>query len=204
MTGASQGYPYPPQQQQTSYQHQNLTSPLNQFTQPYNAAQQPQWSPQMYQATMNTHSYNQPSLSNTVDPNAPLMGPPIRMGFGDEINTSSHSSTFDSLGMKRKRDAPFQGNQHPHHNHIGKASNGRPPSQGKQKVKTEVAPSVPSFGFALPAKPVSQLPPSAQAQRPKKKQRKFNQLGLTPRREEHEDSEEEVDEEAAFTQAGGE
>ncbi|OJD10720.1 hypothetical protein AJ78_08348 [Emergomyces pasteurianus Ep9510] len=58
---------------------------------------------------------------------------------------------------------------------------------------------VPSFGNSLPSKP----PPSVDAtKKHKKKKRKYNQLGLTPKTEEHESSEEEddVDEEAKLSQ----
>ena len=61
--------------------------------------------------------------------------------------------------------------------------------------KVPAPPAVPSFGNPLPCKP----PPAADATRKqKKRKRKHNQLGLTPKTEEHESSEEEeeVDEEA--------
>lgn len=51
---------------------------------------------------------------------------------------------------------------------------------------------------------MSQQPPSVDAfdNSSKKKKRKFNQLGLTPKSEEHEDSDDgDVDEEAAFQKA---
>lgn len=70
----------------------------------------------------------------------------------------------------------------------------------------ETAPAVPSFGGPLP----SQVPPeslksndASNAGKKKKKKRKTNQLGLTPAGEEHESSEEEVDEEALFAATGG-
>ncbi|KAK2799019.1 hypothetical protein FQN50_008646 [Emmonsiellopsis sp. PD_5] len=63
---------------------------------------------------------------------------------------------------------------------------------------------VPSFGNPLPANPLpSKPPPSVDATRKhKKKRRKYNQLGLTPKTEEHESSEtdNDVDEEAKLSQ----
>jgi hypothetical protein len=62
-------------------------------------------------------------------------------------------------------------------------------------------PPVPSFGNPLPSKPP--LPADA-TRKPKKKKRKHNQLGLTPKTEEHESSEEEddVDEESRLASGG--
>ncbi|KAJ5577833.1 uncharacterized protein N7459_006797 [Penicillium hispanicum] len=68
--------------------------------------------------------------------------------------------------------------------------------------RTPAPPPVPSFGNPLPSKP----PPAADATRkPKKRKRKHNQLGLTPKTEEHESSEEEedVDEESKLALDGG-
>jgi hypothetical protein len=70
--------------------------------------------------------------------------------------------------------------------------------------KIKPAPAIPSFGFslALPPKP----PPvaSSNPERPKKKKRrKTNQLGLTPKGDTRDDTDEDVDEEAAFANAGG-
>lgn len=67
--------------------------------------------------------------------------------------------------------------------------------------RTPAAPAVPSFGNPLPSKP----PPAADATRkPKKRKRKHNQLGLTPKTEDHESSEEEeeADEESKLAQTG--
>lgn len=62
-------------------------------------------------------------------------------------------------------------------------------------------PPVPSFGNPLPSKPP---PPSDVTWKPKKK-RKHNQLGLTPKTEDHESSEEEddVDEESKLASGSG-
>lgn len=64
--------------------------------------------------------------------------------------------------------------------------------QRNHNPRPQAAPAVPSFGGTLPL-PVK--PPAAQdhARKPRKKKRKHNQLGLTPKAEEHESSEEEED-----------
>lgn len=76
----------------------------------------------------------------------------------------------------------------------------KPTSQGPRPT---APPAVPSFGVPLPAKPPLPAETSRQAQ--KKKKRKFNQLGLTPKTEEHESSDEEddVDEESRLASAAG-
>ncbi|KAL9128803.1 MAG: hypothetical protein Q9217_002584 [Psora testacea] len=71
--------------------------------------------------------------------------------------------------------------------------------------KTEVAPAVPSFGEPLP-KFGYRSEPQEQPHKPKKRPRKQNQLGLTPKTEEHESSGEEekdVDEEMKLASAIG-
>ena len=67
---------------------------------------------------------------------------------------------------------------------------GRARNQGLPRV--QAPPAVPSFGgpLPLPAKPPA---PHSASKRPRKKKRKHNQLGLTPKAEEHESSEEEDD-----------
>ena len=76
---------------------------------------------------------------------------------------------------------------------------GKPRSVGP---RTPAPPAVPSFGLPLPSKPP---PPVDASRKPKKKKRKHNQLGLTPKAEEHESSEEEddVDEESKLAAKGG-
>ena len=72
-------------------------------------------------------------------------------------------------------------------------------------LRAPAPPAVPSFGNPLPIKPPV---PQENGKKPRKKKRKHNQLGLTPKAEEHESSEEEeeedVDEEAklAASQSG--
>jgi Nuclear fragile X mental retardation-interacting protein 1 (NUFIP1)/CCCH-type zinc finger len=68
--------------------------------------------------------------------------------------------------------------------------------------RTPAPPPVPGFGNPLPAKPPA---PVDAARKTRKKKRRHNQLGLTPKAEEHESSEEEddVDEEAKLAQGLG-
>ena len=86
-----------------------------------------------------------------------------------------------------------------HHNKRDHSSAfGKPQSTAP---RVPAPPPVPSFGNPLPSKPP---PPSDVTRKPKKK-RKHNQLGLTPKTEDHESSEEEddVDEESKLASGGG-
>ncbi|OJD30939.1 ccch zinc finger protein [Diplodia corticola] len=81
----------------------------------------------------------------------------------------------------------------------------QPPSASRptNKPKVQAAPSVPSFGFALPTSQ-PQILPNVSREGTKPKKRKANVLGLTPSGDMREDSEEEdVDEEAKFRSTGG-
>ncbi|KAL8630211.1 hypothetical protein Q9189_004053 [Teloschistes chrysophthalmus] len=71
---------------------------------------------------------------------------------------------------------------------------------------TQVAPAVPQFGNPLPVKPPNSQPLADQVEAKKtkkKKKRRVNQLGLTPKAEEHVSSSEEEDEEAKLAAAVG-
>lgn len=75
-------------------------------------------------------------------------------------------------------------------------------SKTSAETKTKVAPAVPSFGTPLPVS----LPPAQETEgRPKKKKRRHNQLGLTPKSLEYESSEDEndLDEEFKLANAAG-
>ncbi|MCJ1388090.1 hypothetical protein MMC18_000934 [Xylographa bjoerkii] len=136
--------------------------------------------------------HNKHSLYNA---NPPLMGPPIRMGFqgagrtdftrphGQAYSRGIHQSSTSieniSLipqgpGQKRTNSAVFDGPR----NTI---------------PKPLAPPSVPEFGTAIDAAHHR----SVERVQKSRKKRKHNQLGLTPKTEEHESSEdEEVDEES--------
>jgi len=106
---------------------------------------------------------------------------------------------------KRKREHYNQGSQAgygtPHDGRFGHHPH-------VNKPKFQVAPAVPSFGFALPTAPDLTLPPKPLAagetndKKRKKKKRKTNQLGLTPKGDQHESSDEDIDEEAAYGGSG--
>lgn len=86
--------------------------------------------------------------------------------------------------------------------HDGVAGQRRQKNKASAENKTKVAPAVPSFGTPLPVS----LPPSQETEeKPKKKKRRHNQLGLTPKSLEYESSEDEndVDEEFKLANAAG-
>ncbi|KZF23792.1 hypothetical protein L228DRAFT_246636 [Xylona heveae TC161] len=91
--------------------------------------------------------------------------------------------------------APYNAFRTPGNDH---APRGGKRSHGSAVPKPKAPPAVPSFGAPLPLKPPA---PEASDNKQSHKRRKFNLLGLTPRGEEHEESEEDVDEEAAFSGA---
>ncbi|PGH18473.1 hypothetical protein AJ80_04443 [Polytolypa hystricis UAMH7299] len=163
--------------------------------------------------------------SPTPHRQAPVMGPPMRWGFDQRSQGGSYSSgspppNFAYPDMRdsqpahlphqaheRRGTRPMHGhtpNQHSGGEKFGHRGNKRPHSSAfnapQNAAPRPSAPlPVPSFGNPLPSKP----PPAVDATRkPKKKRRKYNQLGLTPKTEEHESSEEEeeVDEEAKLAQ----
>ena len=155
------------------------------------------------------------------------MGPPIRMGFNDNRaggyqHSPLHPQPYNhphtngvthrpngqlplhpppyprhppDASYHNRRDSP---NPFPGHQNRGQ-KRGRSETFGRSRdrnTKVQAAPAVPSFGIALPEKPhITQQG----ARKPRKKKRKHNQLGLTPKAEEHESSSEEeilLDEEA--------
>ncbi|MCJ1469275.1 hypothetical protein MMC07_007908 [Pseudocyphellaria aurata] len=174
-----------------------------------------------------------PAPSRPEPPKNPqLMGPPLRMGFNNGYpgasqqiqapsqrqpslpsmaNSLQHGTrpfmrpSFQanppSIPSSNKHDSPMPFTDHrsrgQRRHHDG------PGSQRRFNTKSQVAPAVPSFGNPLPVKPPA---PQEMARRPKKKKRRHNQLGLTPRNLEHESSEEEEndgDEESKLAVAAG-
>ncbi|KAL8660412.1 MAG: hypothetical protein Q9202_006577 [Teloschistes flavicans] len=163
--------------------------------------------------------------SNRYESPPVAMGPPIRMGFSNEygrvaspIPPTPNGFPENSISSERADPRPsFQ--EDPPFRHQRGRGRGRSPgryqggrghhsSRGRQDTgnslkessrPTQVAPAVPQFGNPLPVKPPSpQLPPAqVEAKKiKKKKKRRVNQLGLTPKAEEHVSSSEEEDEEA--------
>ena len=123
-----------------------------------------------------------------------LMGPPIRMGFDNRPSVISGQTSTPSC-----RNAPHQDRGRP----TSFTRGGQDPKRvygdayGSRRIvraRPMAPPAVPAFGSPFVA--VSSEGPKL-GQMPKKKKRKHNQLGLTPKTEDHESSEEEdIDEES--------
>ncbi|RDW81764.1 CCCH zinc finger protein [Aspergillus mulundensis] len=130
-----------------------------------------------------------------------MMGPPIHWGF----ENTGHSGSFSGPQRSNQRVAR-QNNAHNHQNSHGKHANKRDHASAFGKPQSTAPrvpapPPVPSFGNPLPSKPPT---PTDSSRKPKKKKRKHNQLGLTPKTEDHESSEEEDDaDEETRLAAGG-
>ncbi|OOQ84580.1 CCCH zinc finger protein [Penicillium brasilianum] len=124
-----------------------------------------------------------PPSNNPMIMGSPWGGPPAPHGRG---GWPSHA--HGNHGAK------------PRHHNSNKRDHTSAFSKPQSSVpRTPAPPPVPSFGNPLPSKP----PPAADATRkPKKRKRKHNQLGLTPKTDDHESSEEEedVDEESKLAQ----
>ncbi|KAL8635356.1 MAG: hypothetical protein Q9228_007142, partial [Teloschistes exilis] len=196
-------------------------------------AQQPQAPSYQYAAPpqfSQTHGYTpQPQHgrphhpSNRYESPPVAMGPPIRMGFGNENGRAPTSYGFPENSMNSGQADPrstFQEDSPFHHHQRGRepgpnsiqvrfrggrghhSSRGRHESGNSFKESsrlTQVAPAVPQFGNPIPGKPPNSEPLADQLEAKmtkKKKKRRVNQLGLTPKAEEHVSSSEEEDEEA--------
>ena len=146
-----------------------------------------------------------------------LMGPPIRIGF--DAQRSGHQvqhyaqltangtnasqpglSNGNDLSCRHSSPIGFHSSRHefpnPFPGHRGRGL-GRGHGEAfnrprNQNHRTQVAPAVPSFGSPLPL-PIKPPALHENTKKPRKKKRKHNQLGLTPKAEEHESSEEEDD-----------
>lgn len=147
-----------------------------------------------------------------------LMGPPIRMGFDARRNGSSQTQQHAPPTANATRAYQYAlsgGNESPYrlNSSMGFRSGGHeslnafPENRGRgqkrghgesynrprnQNQRTQVAPAVPSFGSQLPL-PLKPPALHGNTRKSRKKKRKYNQLGLTPKAEEHESSEEEED-----------
>jgi len=146
------------------------------------------------------------------------------MGFDDRQsgqrphgNRSDHGNRHQGFGhgQKRKREqSPGRFNSRP--GPAGAVPTGPNRGQGfnnQQRAKVKAPPVVPPFGFqgvhGLPAKPPqASSPQSAMSRDAKdrghknKKKRKTNQLGLTPQGDNVSDTDDEIDEEAAWAENG--
>ncbi|KAL8791031.1 MAG: hypothetical protein Q9213_000238 [Squamulea squamosa] len=173
---------------------------------PYSSSSYPPHVPQYpYQ-----FPYEPPQHSNRYTSPPVAGGPPIRIGFGaqDVMHARStpqaHHDHLDHTHRQNpsnSRPPPHQQRSgRGHHNKRGSSNSGatvnsmRSCDTSMSRV-TQVAPAVPSFGNPLPVKPPAPMIEAKKAKR--KKKRRVNQLGLTPKTDEHVSSseEEDVDEE---------
>lgn len=143
----------------------------------------------------------------------PMMGPPMRWGFENAASATSGYAVPPHGNQRGPRSFNAYNNHNHNHNNQVSQSSGPPHHQNKRDhtsafgkprstgPRVPAPPPVPSFGNPLPSKPP---PPADTSKKPKKKKRKHNQLGLTPKTDEHESSEEEddMDEEARLAPAG--
>ncbi|KAL2869967.1 CCCH zinc finger protein [Aspergillus lucknowensis] len=130
-----------------------------------------------------------------------MMGPPMRWGF-ENVGYSGSFSGSQLPNQRGPRQFNAYNNQTAPRGHANKRDHSS--AFGKPQFvapRTPAPPPVPSFGNPLPSKPPA---PADSPRKPKKKKRKHNQLGLTPKTEEHESSEEDdADEETRLAAGGG-
>lgn len=202
---------------QAAYHANGNGSPLN-----YNGQQQyPSHdyglSPPTIQAPLPA-AQNYSSFQTNAHVGQPVsMGPPIRMGFdaqrrGQQIQqyalpTVNRTNAYQH-GLSNVNDSPYRQSSpigfprgpHGSPNFVpGHRGRGQKRGNGEafhrprtQNHRTQVAPTVPSFGSPLPL-PIKPPALHENTRKPRKKKRKHNQLGLTPKAEEHESSEDEED-----------
>ncbi|KUL85610.1 hypothetical protein ZTR_08912 [Talaromyces verruculosus] len=159
-----------------------------------------------YQNTQNGSTAPIPSYTghqshSAVPVAASVVAPPMHWGY-DKTGAGGFypgSTTYQNPVPHAHPQGNNYQNQHGHKRRYSSTFE-KPTSQGPRPT---APPAVPSFGVPLPAKPPLPAETSRQAQ--KKKKRKFNQLGLTPKTEEHESSDEEddADEESRLASAAG-
>ncbi|KAL4883653.1 hypothetical protein BJY04DRAFT_22524 [Aspergillus karnatakaensis] len=149
-----------------------------------------------YNHAMPSHQHAHPTTQ------AAMMGPPMRWGF----ENAGYTGSFNGPQRPNQR-GPRQANTYNHQQPSNKQTNKRDHSSAFGKPQSVVPrvpapPPVPSFGNPLPSKPPV---PADSPRKSKKKRRKHNQLGLTPKTEDHESSEEEddADEESRLIVADG-
>ncbi|KAE8390711.1 hypothetical protein BDV23DRAFT_172163 [Aspergillus alliaceus] len=187
---SSRPFPQPTPTRGPPYQHQPGYNPA--------------YGPPTAQQAPTYHSVT-PSHQNTPPPVQPsMMGPPMHWGYNNAGSAGTYTGPphgnqrgprpYNAYGNQASKG----GNPMPHMKRDHTSAFGKP-----QNISPRVPapPPVPSFGNPLPSKPP---PPVDASRKPKKKKRKHNQLGLTPKTEEHESSEEEddVDEESRLAHGG--
>lgn len=156
-------------------------------------------------AQHSSHRYASPPVA---------MGPPLRLGFGDQSDTnlkllplndhdraSANYEHYSSGSTSTYRQGSSYDSQRDRHRSSNQQRRGRGSFPGRGRAdttrsshesfrRTQVAPAVPSFGNPLPTKPPAL---QEESKKPKKKKRRVNQLGLTPKAEEHLSSSEDED-----------
>ncbi|KAE8351218.1 hypothetical protein BDV28DRAFT_162497 [Aspergillus coremiiformis] len=169
---------------------------------------QPGYNPTYGPSTQQAPTYHSatPSHQNVPPSGQPsMMGPPMHWGYNNAGSAGTYTGPshgnqrgprpYNAYGNQGSRGGnPMSRMKRDHTSAFGKAQNITP--------RVPAPPPVPSFGNPLPSKPP---PPADATRKPKKKKRKHNQLGLTPKTDEHESSEEEddLDEESRLAPGGG-
>ncbi|KAK7549673.1 hypothetical protein IWX50DRAFT_620244 [Phyllosticta citricarpa] len=148
---------------------------------------------------------NGPFVNYNPLPTGGYINPAFASAYTNSVNSNSIVSSWNPATVQQQTSFPLNTNviaSNPVNDSYGSHQpSSRPQSIPKpkpaSKPKIAAPPAVPSFAFQLPT-----ANPEAHVERVSKnnKKRKFNQLGLTPRSDVHEDSEgEDVDEEAKFS-----
>lgn len=177
------GYYSAPYQQQ---QQQGYSMPGQQY--PNMPSSYPAYSHPIYDVGYGSSSQTGQNQMGSHMPNGISgMGAPMQWNYAGPAAGNYYVSAHDAPNHSSR--GGFNGGS----NFAGQK---RPPptaEKPKSTVPRTPAPApVPSFGASLPLPPKPPTPADGPAL-PKKKKRKYNQLGLTPKTEEHESSEEDGD-----------
>ncbi|KAJ5628306.1 hypothetical protein N7490_010534 [Penicillium lividum] len=143
-----------------------------------------------------------PTPQHAAPPNPPVIVGSVHWGAEAPSPYAGPSGHGHGRGGHRGSHHGNHGNHGPKLRHPGKRDHASAFNKPPSMPRTPAPPSVPSFGNPLPCKP----PPAADATRkPNKRKRTQNMLGLTPKTEEHESSEEEevADEESKVASDAG-
>ncbi|CAI7674217.1 unnamed protein product [Penicillium pancosmium] len=222
--------PLPHTHTPSNFQHPQNTptyQPPQTFHQPAGSAYQPlphyNPTPGLTPSASYPPQSTQPYPSNVPHQHAPQNGP-IVMGspWGSDVPPATPAPYGGATPNHGHGHGHTHGHgrgswpSHPPNNHNNHNPKPRPPHKRDHSAafnkpqsnapRTPAAPAVPSFGNPLPCKPPPVADLNANATRKqKKRKRKHNQLGLTPKTEDHESSEDEedVDEESKLAQGGG-
>ncbi|KAL2854300.1 hypothetical protein BJY01DRAFT_205873 [Aspergillus pseudoustus] len=196
-TAPAPHYTQPPSRNQQNHMNGSAFASPTQY-------QQPSVYGTPYQQQSGYNAYSTPNIQQTPyghnsssSTQPTMMGPPIHWG----LENTGHPGPFPTSQRPNHRSRLNQHNQTSpgkHNKRDHSSAFGKPQSTAP---RVPAPPPVPSFGNPLPSKPPV---PADSPRKPKKKKRKHNQLGLTPKTEEHESSEEEDDaDEETRLAAGG-